>query len=55
MQTRAVPEQQSPAMVSVNILIFLEAVKDALGGCVLEMLLCMSSEYSPCLKIGQHK
>lgn len=38
MQTRAVPEQQSPATVSINILIFVEAVKDTLGGCRLEML-----------------
>lgn len=55
MQTRAVPEQQSPAMVSINILIFLETVKDTLGGCRLETLLCMSSEYSLCLEIGEHK
>lgn len=55
MQTWAVPEQQSPAMVSINILIFLEAVKDTLGGYGLEMLLCVSSEYSLCLEIEQHK
>lgn len=55
MQTRAVLEQQSPAMVSINILIFLEAVKDTLGGYGLETLPCLSSEYSLCFKIGEQK
>lgn len=55
MQTWVVPEQQSPAIVSINFLIFLEAVKDTLGGRGLEMLLCMSSDYSLCMEIGEHK
>lgn len=55
MQTWVVPEQQSPGMVSINPLIFLEAVKDTLGGCRLEMLLCTSSEHSLCLETGEHE
>lgn len=55
MQTRVVPEPQSPAVVSINTLIFLEAVKDTLEGRGLETLLCMSSEYSLCLEIGEYK
>lgn len=55
MQTRVVPEPQSPAMVSINIPIFLEAVKDTLEGRGLETLLCKSSEYSLSLEVGEHE